>query len=188
MANAGDRCNCEVCGNFIGYYRKASIGTQILPPDNAKKIISFPFEYFVCSSRCKDEWKARRSSKKSQNLSNTSSFSNSDSNAVLSPEQIRAQAEAEEIRERAKAEERRIRDQIEKEELEADKAKAKVLKAEGKKWLALWTSIGGTGRLWAGSGLVSAWVIGVGGGIILLIIAAIIGTVFAGLVIRDTMK
>lgn len=189
MATEGDICFCENCGQKIGYYKKNSVG-EVKPPDNA--VQQWKYGGFVinsfCTKRCKEEYKAKKESAKSEKSGSTGS---SEPESSLSPEQIRAQAEAEEIRLRAEAEERRIRDQIEKEELEADKAKAKDLKEEGKKWLALWTSVGKNGRYGIGLGIVVAWfgAFGAPGAMkLLLALIAIAGTIFAGLVVKDSMK
>lgn len=191
MASNGDICSCENCGRKIGYYAPNMVG-EIKPPNNAVTSRKGLFVHTFCCDRCKNEWKTEKESSKGGSGGGAFGiFGKSDPEPELSPEQIQAKAEADEIRLRAEAEERRIRDQIEKEELEADKAKAKDLKAEGKKWLALWTSVGKNGRYGIGIGIVVAWfgAFGAPGGIkILLALIAIAGTIFAGLIVKDSMK
>lgn len=184
MASAGDPCSCENCGRLIGYYAPNMVG-EIHPPRNAVTARKGLFVHTFCCDRCKNQWKSEKESSKSGIFGGMGNSDKGNENQ-LTPEQIVAKAEADEIRRRTEAEERRIRDQIDKEELEADKEKAKLLKAEGKKWLALWTSAGKYGRMGIGIGTAVSWFIGFK--MLILLPIAILGTIFAGLVIKDSMK
>jgi len=98
-------------------------------------------------------------------------------------------------KEKEEDEERRREKEKEREAYERDKERAKVLKEEGKKWLALWRSAGEGGRaaivfftiflLFLGFIITKTGTIEVG--IILLLIGSL-GLIFAGFSIKDALK
>lgn len=171
---------------------------------------------YACSETCVRDWNKHVLSSGGNTVSNSPNFSNQNNNGnnssnsgsflgslisntikseekVESPEVIKAKAEAELLLIQQREKESLEEKERYKKELEEDKAKAKELKEQGKKWLALWTSVGKYGRILIIAGLIILWFLALSANpdkwvlCTVLYCAAISGTAFVGLVIKDSL-
>jgi len=177
MGRTGKLYRCTECGReAIGeYYDDASHK----PSGWKSKMFS---SKLFCSDRCKNEYETRHSSSKSSSDS-IFSFDDDDDSSMSKEERLQYK------------EEQRLKKIQDREDFKKDQDKSKILKQDGKKWLALWYSIGKNGRIIFGSilaGAVTFSVIGFAGdhlevGIILGVIS-LFGLVIGSLILIQFIK